>query len=31
MTPLGHVVVMLVTHLWNKIDNKSELYDDEAL
>ncbi|XP_071682087.1 disease resistance protein RGA5 isoform X1 [Lolium perenne] len=31
MTPLGHMMMMLITHLWDKIEDKSELYDDEAL
>ncbi|CAO2196427.1 unnamed protein product [Urochloa humidicola] len=31
MTPLGHCVLMLITHLQSKIDEKSRLYEDEAL
>ncbi|EES01976.1 exocyst complex component EXO70B1 [Sorghum bicolor] len=31
MTPLGHCVLMLITHLQCKIDEKSRLYEDEAL
>ncbi|KAK1698259.1 hypothetical protein QYE76_014956 [Lolium multiflorum] len=31
MTPLGHTVMILITHLWDKIEDKAELYDDEAL
>ncbi|PWZ09976.1 Exocyst complex component EXO70A1 [Zea mays] len=30
-TPLGHCVFMLITHLQCKIDEKSRLYEDEAL
>jgi exocyst complex component 7 len=30
-TPLGHCVLMLITHLQCKIDEKSRLYEDEAL
>ncbi|TVU35999.1 hypothetical protein EJB05_17908, partial [Eragrostis curvula] len=31
MTPLGHCVLMLITHLQLKIQEKSRLYEDEAL
>ncbi|ONM35054.1 exocyst subunit exo70 family protein F1 [Zea mays] len=31
MTPLGHCVLMLITHLQCKINEKSRLYEDEAL
>ncbi|GJN16905.1 hypothetical protein PR202_gb03931 [Eleusine coracana subsp. coracana] len=31
MTPLGHCVLMLITHLQGKIEEKSRLYEDEAL
>jgi hypothetical protein len=31
MTPLGHCVLMLISHLQCKIDEKSRLYEDEAL
>ena len=31
MTPLGHCMLMLITHLQCKIDEKSRLYEDEAL
>ncbi|XP_047061143.1 exocyst complex component EXO70B1-like isoform X2 [Lolium rigidum] len=31
ITPLGHCVLILITHLLDKIEDKSKLYDDEAL
>ncbi|XP_062207915.1 exocyst complex component EXO70B1-like [Phragmites australis] len=31
MTPLGHCMLMLITHLQGKIEEKSKLYEDEAL
>uniref|UniRef100_A0A0D9V9M6 Exocyst subunit Exo70 family protein n=1 Tax=Leersia perrieri TaxID=77586 RepID=A0A0D9V9M6_9ORYZ len=31
MTPLGHCVLILITHLQAKIEEKSKLYEDEAL
>lgn len=31
MTPLGHCLLILITHLLDKIEDKSKLYDDEAL
>jgi exocyst complex protein 7 len=31
MTPLGHCLLILITHLLEKIEDKSKLYDDEAL
>ncbi|WVZ67629.1 hypothetical protein U9M48_016681 [Paspalum notatum var. saurae] len=31
MTPLGHRVLTLITHLQCKIDEKASLYDDDAL
>jgi exocyst complex component 7 len=31
ITPLGHCVLMLITHLQGKIEEKSRLYEDEAL
>lgn len=31
MTPLGHCVLILITNLLDKIEDKSKLYDDEAL
>ncbi|XP_006645246.1 exocyst complex component EXO70B1-like [Oryza brachyantha] len=31
MTPLGHCVLILITHLQTKIEEKSKLYEDEAL
>ncbi|KAE8816241.1 exocyst complex component EXO70B1-like [Hordeum vulgare] len=31
MTPLGHCLLILITHLLDKIEDKAKLYDDEAL
>ncbi|KAL5229170.1 hypothetical protein ABZP36_017435 [Zizania latifolia] len=31
MTPLGHCVLILITHLHTKIEEKAMLYEDEAL
>ncbi|XP_062229941.1 exocyst complex component EXO70B1-like [Phragmites australis] len=31
MTPLGYCMLMLITHLQGKIEEKSKLYEDEAL
>jgi exocyst complex protein 7 len=31
MTPLGHCVMTLITHLLDKIEDRSKIYDDEAL